>query len=227
MLTKRKIEYLAGGLFLALVATVVVSIAINPISSNTFRDDPTGVLADIAGDRGRFITSTIFDLASNLIAIPLAALLYLTFRSHDRTLALIGSFGFFASAVLLLTSDMIMVSLTTLARDYAAATGPQADSILSSARAVGLMLDPAVAMGAVGIALGVFSYGLLVIKTGALPRWMGAFGVLAGIVGPFFWLHFIENDLIAIGFVGLIISLFFGLLVGGRLVMRGTNEPAE
>ncbi|MEE9285991.1 MAG: DUF4386 domain-containing protein [Dehalococcoidia bacterium] len=227
MLSKRKIEYLAGGLLVAMVATVVVSIAINPISAETFREDPSGVLVDIAKDRNLFITSTIFDIASNLIVIPMAAVLYLAFRSHDRTLALLGSFGFFASAVLFLTSNMVMVSLVTLAQDFVAATGPQADSVLSSARAVGFMVDAAFAMGAVGVALGVLSYGLLVITTGALPRWMGVFGILGGIVAPFVWLLFVEDDLMVIGFVGLMVSLFFALIIGGRLVMRGASEAAQ
>ena len=227
MLSKRKIEYLAGSLLLAMVAAMVVSIAINPISADSFREDPSGVLVDIAKEQKLFITSTIFNLASNLIVIPMAAVLYLTFRSHDRTLALLGSFGFFALAVLFLTSNMVMVSLVTLAQDFVAATGPQADSVLSSARAVGFMLDAAIAMGAVGIALGVLSYGLLVVTTGALPRWMGVFGILGGIVSPLFLLLFVENDLVVIGFVGLMISLFFTLIVGGRLVMRGTSEAAR
>ncbi|MCH7996283.1 MAG: DUF4386 domain-containing protein [Chloroflexi bacterium] len=227
MLSKRKIEYLAGALLIAMVAAVVVSIAVNPISAQTFKEDPSGVLVDIAVDRNLFITSAIFDLLSNLLTIPLAAVLYLAFRSHDRNLALLGSFGFLAAAMLFLTSDMILVSLAPLAQDFVVASGQQADSVLSSATAIGLMLDAAVAMGAVGIALGVFSFGLLIITTGAMPRWIGVFGILGGIVSPFFWLLFVNDDLVIVGFVGLMISLFFSLMVGGRLVMRGTSEAAQ
>ena len=227
MLSKRKIEYLAGALLIAMVAAVVVSIAVNPISAQTFKEDPRGVLVNIAVDRNLFITSAIFDLLGNLLTIPLAAVLYLAFRSHDRNLALLGSFGFLAAAMLFLTSDMILVSLAPLAQDFVVASGQQADSVLSSATAIGLMLDAAVAMGAVGIALGVFSFGLLIITTGAMPRWIGVFGILGGIVSPFFWLLFVNDDLVIVGFVGLMISLFFALMVGGRLVMRGTSEAAQ
>ena len=227
MLSKRKIEYLAGALLIAMAAAVVVSIAVNPISAQTFKEDPSGVLVDIAVDRNLFITSAIFDLLSNLLSIPLAAVLYLAFRSHDRNLALLGSFGFLAAAMLFLTADMILVSLAPLAQDFVVASGQQADSVLSSATAIGLMLDAAVAMGAVGIALGVFSFGLLIITTGALPRWIGVFGIVGGIVSPFFWLLFVNDDLVIVGFVGLMISLFFSLIVGSRLVMRGTSEAAQ
>lgn len=44
MLPKRGVDYLAGGLLLALALTVIVFIATNPISADTFRDDPAGVL---------------------------------------------------------------------------------------------------------------------------------------------------------------------------------------
>ena len=111
MLSKRKMEYLAGALLITMVAAVVVSIAVNPISAQTFKEDPSGVLVDIAVDRNLFITGAIFDLLSNLLTIPLAAVLYFAFRSHDRNLALLGSFGFLASAMLFLVSDMILVSL--------------------------------------------------------------------------------------------------------------------
>ena len=107
MLSKRKIEYLAGALLIAMVSAVVVSIAVNPISAQTFKEDPSGVLVDIAVDRNLFITGAIFDL----LTIPLATVLYLSFRSHDRNLALLGSFGFLALAMLFLVSDMILVSL--------------------------------------------------------------------------------------------------------------------
>ena len=50
MLSKRKIEYLAGALLIAMAAAVVVSIAVNPISAQTFQEDPSGVLEDIAVD---------------------------------------------------------------------------------------------------------------------------------------------------------------------------------
>ena len=150
MFSKRGLDYLAGALFIALVVTVVVSIATNPVP-DTFREDARGWLADLVQDRDLFIVSTAFDLAANFIGIALAAVIYLVFRSHDRTLALIGSFGFLAGSVLFLVVDMVGISLISLAEDYA---GSQSESILSASRAIGLMRDVAFAMAAVGIALG-------------------------------------------------------------------------
>ena len=225
MFSKRGLDYLAGGLLVAMVATIVASIATIPISADTFREDPSGVLADIVEDRNLFIISQAFDLANNFIIIPMAAVLYLVFRSHDRTLALIGSFGILAGGVLFMTVDMVTISLITLAQDYDGATGAQADSLLSASRAIGLMIDVANMMGAVGMAMGALSYGLLVLTTNALPRWMGAFGIAGGIVIPFGWLLFVDTDLADIMYIGLMIALFFFLISGVWLIWRGASEP--
>ncbi|MEE9199252.1 MAG: DUF4386 family protein [Dehalococcoidia bacterium] len=227
MLSKRGVDYLAGGLLLALVLTVVVFIATNPISADTFREDPAGVLRDIAENHSRFVLSTVFDIASNLIAIALAAALYLAFRAHDRNLALLGTFGFLAAGLLFLTADMVKISLESLSEGFPEARGAQAESLLNSARAVGYMVDGAVVMAFTGLAIGVLSYGLLVITTSALPRWIGGLGILGGLVAPFGWLLFVESDLIAIGFVGTLIGLLFALIAGSWLVLKGSSEVAQ
>ena len=226
MFSKRGLDYLAGALLIALVATVVVSIATLPLSQETFREDARGVLEEIVEDRDLFIVSTAFDLASNLIGIALAAVVYLVFRSRDQTLALLGAFGFLAGNLLFLVTNMVGISLISLAEDYAAATDGQAESVFQASRAIGLMRDAAFAMGAVGLALGFLSYGLLVLRTNVVPRWMGVFGIAGGIVAPFGWLLFVDSGLVAIGFIGLMIGLFFALILGVWLIWRGAEEAA-
>ena len=225
MFSKRGLDYLAGVLLIATVATVMVTISTYP-TPDTFREDARRFLVDIVEGRNLFIVAVAFDLASNLIIIPLAAVLYLVFRSHDRTLALLGSFGFLAAAVLFLVVDMVAIPLISLAEDYAGATGGQADSILNAARAIGLMTDVAVAMGAVGMALGGLSYGLLVLTTNALPRWMGVFGIAGGIVALLMWLLFVDTDLVPVGYVGLLLIRFFFVISGLWLIWKGASEPA-
>ena len=230
MLSKRGSEYLPGGLFIGLVATIVGANVVFAISSSpprgTFTEDALRGLVDIAGDRDLFILSTAFDLAANLITVPVAAMLYIVFRSHSRTLALLGSFGLLAAAVLYLTGNMVSIALLSFAQDLGE-IGTQAESVLASARAFGLMSDASFAMGSTGVALGVFSYGLLVLTTNALPRWIGVVGILGGIVAPFVWLLYIEVDLVAIGLIGLQIGLLFALIWGVWLVVKGAREAVR
>jgi len=88
------------------------------------------------------------------------------------------------------------------------------------------MLDTALPMGATAMGIGVFCYGLLVVVTGAIPRWIGAVGILAGIVAPFGWLLFANGELVLISFIGLLIALLFALFSGLWLIVRGTTEAA-
>ena len=225
MLSKRGVDYLAGGLLLPLAVYGLLGLP-SPISGDTFREDPAGVLRDMAENQSQLVVSTVIDIAGNFIIILLAAALYLAFRAHDRNLALLGSFGFLAAGVFFLTYDMMAISLQYLSEGFPEARGAQAESILNSARAVGLMADPAVAMGLTSLAIGVFAYGLLVITTGALPRWMGGIGILGGLVAPFTWLMFVESHLASIGTFGALIILLFALIVGLWLVLKGSSEVA-
>lgn len=226
MFSKRGIDYLAGSLLIGIVVTVLVSLAVVPITDETFREDAAEYLMKIADDRGLFATFIGLDLASNLLGIGAAAALYLVFRSHDRNLALLGSAGFLAASVIFLTGNMIMIALESLAKDYAAATGAGAAAVLLSARPIGLMLDSVFVMGGTGLAIGFLSYGLIVFRTGAIPKWMGIVGVLGGIVAPFGWLLFVEINLQYIGVIGTMIGLLFILLTGGWLVWKGSKAAA-
>jgi len=227
MLSKRGVDYLIGGLVLALIVTAIVQISIDPIGADTFKEDPAGILRDIAENQSQVVVSTAFDIASNFIFILIAAAFYLAFRAHDRNLALLGSFGFLAAGLLFLTIDMVVISLYTLSESFTEASGAQAQSILNSASAVGLMADPAAAMSLLGMAIGFLSYGLLVVTTGAVPRWIGWFGIVGGLVAPFGWLYLVESDLFAVGFIGGGIGLLFFLITGVWLVLKGSSEATE
>jgi len=227
MLSKRGVDYLAGGLLIALIVTFLVQIFVDPIGADTFKEDPAGILRAIAENQTQIVVSTAFAIAGNFILILFAAALYLTFRAHDRNLALIGSFGFLAAGVLFLTIDLVVISLYTLSESFTQASGAQAESILNSASAVGLMADPAAAMSLLGLAIGFLSYGLLVVTTGAVPRWIGWFGIVGGLVAPFGWLYLIEADLFGVGFIGVIVGLLFALITGLWLVLKGSREVAQ
>jgi len=227
MLSKRGVDYLAGGLLLATVVTLIVFFVTNPISAGTFREDPAGVLRDLAENQTQFVVSAFFFIAQSFIAIPLAATLYMAFRAHDRNLALIGSFGFLVAGVVNLTVAMIFISAESLSDGFAEASGAQAETILNSALAVGFMADAGTIMGMTAVGIAVLSYGLLVVTTGALPRWIGVIGVLGGLVAQFGWLMYAENDLVGIGGTGLLIGLLFALVAGSWLVLKGSSEANE
>ena len=226
MFSKRRNEYLAGGLLLALVAATVGSIATSPIAVDSFRSGAINVLEDINGDRDLFFISTSLDIVGNFVAVILAVALYAVFRRHESTLAILGTVGFLTASIVFMVSDMLLLSLASLSQQFFAASGAQADYVLASAGAITPMLDTAIPMGATGAGIGLFCYGLLAVVTGAIPRWIGAFGILGGVVAPFGWLLFANGELVLISYIGLMIGLLFALFSGLWLIVRGTTEAA-
>ncbi|MCH8206266.1 MAG: DUF4386 family protein [Chloroflexi bacterium] len=156
----------------------------------------------------------------------MAAALYLTFRAHDQSLALFGAFGFLAAAVLELVRFTAHMALGTLAQDFVAASGGQADAYLAAARAVSLVTITTATLGPMAIALGIFAYGKLIVRTQALPRWIGWIGVVGGAIVPLVWLTYVQQELIFLGFAGLIIGLVFLVTAAVRLIAGGTDDVA-
>ena len=89
MFTARGIERVAAVLLLAVVVGVVIVVIIGPGPLETSREEIRATLLEIEADSGLFATSAAFLIFVNLITIPLAAALYIVFRSHGQPLALL------------------------------------------------------------------------------------------------------------------------------------------
>ena len=221
MFSQRGIEKLAGIILLATVVAVVISLVTYAEPIDTARGEIAETLTEIQEDSELFHISLGFLIFSNLLAIPLAAALYVTFREHDRGLALLGSFGFLASGIIQSASVMFLFALESLAQDFVVGGD---ETALLLARTVGEMGDMAFPLGAMGIALGVFGYGALVARTEVIPRWMGLIGMISAVIIPLGWLRFHEERLEGIILIGLMGALFFGLMTGFWLVTQGTKR---
>ena len=174
MFTARGIERVAAVLLLAVFLGVVVVLITGPGPFETSRDEIRATLLEIEADSGLFATSAAFLIFVNLITIPLAAALYIVFRSHDQPLALFGSFGFLTIGILHVALGAMLFSFQALARDFVDAGGAQqADAVVASVRTITPMLEILFPAGSMGIALGVIAYGALLVRTAALPRWVG------------------------------------------------------
>ena len=139
----------------------------------------------------------------------------------------LGSFGFLAIGILHVTLGAMLFSFQALARDFVDAGGAQqADAIVASVRAITPMLDILFPAGAMGLALGVIAYGALLVRTAALPRWIGWVGIVAGIILPLGWLAFVNENLEVLSIIGLMVGLVFVLAMGSWLLVTGTERTA-
>ena len=173
MFSQRGIERFAAALLIISVVAVVVSVVTyaEPIDlGNPGTAEIHDTLREINDDGDLFLTSTAFFIFASLISIPMAAGLYLAFRDHDRALALLGSFGFLTVGVINSSLAMTRFAIHHLAEDFVIGTAAQQAIVVMDARVLGSMIDFMAPTGAMGIALGVFAYGLLVVRTSVLPR---------------------------------------------------------
>ena len=229
MLSKRDIERLAGVAFLGLLVSLIVAV-VAEVQVDTRRDEFSETLLDIVAHPRRYLGWLAFDFIGNLLTVPLAVLLYVVFRSHERNLALFGSFMFLAAGVTFMVTDMTAFALRNLAQDFALFAGSEetqaeATAIFSSARGLALVGEFAELVAGTFLSLALLSYGALVVWSRAVPRWLGWLSVAGGALVLFFWLDLAVNGFWVVGLAGLILILLLQLSLGGWLLLRGTAEP--
>ncbi len=217
MLSKATIERITGVLFLVVIPVTVVTAVTDPgvdIRADEFRAS----LQDVADSETQNFVSLGFGFVMSGLFVATGAALYVTFRSYDRFLSLLGAFGFLAAGVSFMASMIAGLALNDLADEFGGTHGVEADQIVPAARAVAIVSDWSLFAGFGFFGLGLLALGILVIWRRALPGWLG-------------WLAAISGVLMALGaptffllILGLLLSLVWLLVAGGLLVLRGTNE---
>lgn len=224
MLSKGAIERITGVLFLLLLVSIILSFTVGIDEIDTERDKFREQLLEIVDDKDRYTAGLGFDVFANFLTVPIAALLYLLFRPHHRSLALVGTLAFVAAAATFMVNDMAAFALKSQAEDFVAASGTQADSIESSARAMALAGEAASALGETFIVMALLAFGSLFILSGAVPRLLGGLTVISSALILFFWLDPLSDGFEVVAIIGFIGQLLFMLLFGGWLLLRGTEE---
>lgn len=216
--SQRTIERVNGGLLIAYMAAVIVSVA-SRVASNADQEPFRASLQFIVANQGLYLTSLAFNLASNFLLIALAGGLYLTFRPHQRYLALLGALMFLSAGLIWMVSNTSGLALAQLARESATASSPPADMFLTSARAAELMREFAGKTAFTLAALGLLAFGGLIAWSRAAPRWLGWLAVVASVLIALIW-YDAAAALHRIGGTG---YLLWFLLTGGWLLLKGSR----
>ena len=224
MFSNRVLERVAGVLFLLVLISLILIFALS-IDVDTRRGEFGDSLRDIADNEGRYLTSLAFDFVSNLLTVALAAVFYLVFRPHGRHLALLGAFAFVAAGVTFMVSNAASLALNSLAEDFVAASGSQAETLESTARAVALTGEFALFGGTTLFSLALLALGSLIIWSRACPRELGMLAVASAVLILFVWLIYVSNAFWVVAIIGFIGTMLLQLLLGGWLLLRGTREP--
>jgi len=178
-------------------------------------------LQSIANNRGLYLGFLSTDILYSLGIFALGALFYLIFRSFNRSLALFAGLGFITTGVIWLMMDSPAFAVYQLALEYSAASSTTAGALVDKATELGLWGNYAQAIPAILLALGLFCFGTVIIRTAAINRLIGWLAIVAGILFlasvPFTFQESLVSDF------AYYITEFWILVMGLWLVIRGVK----
>ena len=177
----------------------------------------------------QYITLIILHLSSVLVLVA-AAYLYLAFHRFDRALALVGALGLVALGFTFIMANVAGGALVNIAGEQETALFARGDMLLPSARAMTMLQVFAWFDGTFTfLPLTVLAFSAIIAGSGALPRWMGWFGIASAVLMPTMWLSqhpFQVEAFYLVALVGVLGALVWLVVVGVWLFVRGTGHDA-
>ena len=176
-------------------------------------------LQSSANNRGLYLGFLSIDILYSLGIFALGALFYLIFCSFNRSLALFGGLGFVTTGAIWLMMDRPAFAVYQLALEYSAASGTATNAIAEKAAQLALWGDYSQAIPAILLALGLFCFGVVIIRSAAINRLIGWLAIVAGILFlasvPFTFQNSLVSD------IAYYVTEFWILVMGLWLVIRG------
>lgn len=174
----------AGVTYLFLIATGIFSLAYAP-GQYFVRGDAAATFARLEANLFLFKCAIVAELACYASFVALVALLHRVFREWSETLALV-MVGFVLVSVPI---SFIAIGEKMSALDLITHGAAQAEAVMAHFSRYGDLLRPAELFWG----LWLLPYGLLVLKSRAIPRFFGVALILgccsyvAGVIAPMFW----------------------------------------
>lgn len=182
----------AGVTYLFLIATGIFSLAYAP-GQYYVREDAVATFAKLQANPLLFKSAIAAELACYASFVVLVVLLSRVFREWSETLALI-MVGFVLVSVPI---SFLAIGEKMSALDLITQGSAQADTVMNHLRRYKAVLRPA----EIFWGLWLLPYGLLVLKSRAIPRFFGVALVLgccsyvAGVVVPMFWKGYLDSPI--------------------------------
>lgn len=174
----------AGATYLFLIATGIFSLAYAP-GQYFVRGDEAATVAKLQANFVLFKSAIVAEMACYASFVLLVALLHRLFREYSETLALV-MVGFVLVSVPI---SFIAIAEKMAVLEIVSQSGLKSAAVLSHFGRYSDILAPAELFWG----LWLLPYGLLVLKSGAIPRFfgvaliLGCCGYVAGVVVPLFW----------------------------------------
>ncbi len=155
-----------------------------------------------------------------------SAALYQVFKAHDRMLALFGLVGVLTAGLLITVAALFQFAAFFLARDFVDGVA-DAGALASTARAVAVLSNISFITGLTMLGAGMLPLGVLMIRTGAAPRWLGYWAVVSSILMLAGWIAYISDAAFTVPAIGAVLAVLFFLALGTWLLRRGTPEATS
>jgi len=217
MLSKFSIGQLCGFLFLFILLTSIISKALagTPLDP----DNVSESLQNTLGSNLKFRLSIVLDLISHVSIIALAGALYLAFRPYDQTLALMGTLWRVAEGTIIAFSEISGLIFLAVAQQYVAALGPEKVALESLGRVLILAEDWGLKIGLLFLGVGSLIYAILFVTSGAVPRVLGWWGIIASALAVGGILLSLVNPKIKM--VGILFMIPYEIVLGIWLLFKG------
>jgi hypothetical protein len=220
-------ELRLAGLLLVLLPCLVIASLVIEISSTSDadvfqRDEVAPLLRDINENEVTYYSALGFSIASNVIAVGVAAVLFVLLGDRSRLLATLGMVGILGGALAGFAADAGNITLGFLASDFAdggAGDIPAGDpAILETARSVGIASLAVLEVGWSALGVGLVALGVLigwapssVYNPPRLLRWLA---IVAGVCLVLTWLVALSDAAFIFVVVGILGIESFMLILG-------------
>ncbi len=150
--------------------------------------------------------------------------LYMTFRKHDPTLAMFGGFGFASHGLFVVLTAAVLLAGLRFPQEFAI-FGAEGGPVAGIASSLEMTMDKIGKSAFVFLGLGLLPVGVLILRTGAVARWIGGLGSAAGGLGFFGFLAGLAGILVGRAAevvipIAMLPSFAFMLILGLRLISR-------
>lgn len=205
---------LCGFLYIFILVTNAASVG---LGNRTDETDSASKLPTISENPGRYRMGVIVAIISHLGIVAITGMLFLAFSSYNRRLALIGSSFRLGEALVMIYSEISVLRLLDLAKEYALT-----DSNKENLRLLGdhilQMKSTRVDLGLLLLSIGAFAYCILFVQSGSIPSMIAWLGLAAGIISAIGIIVKSVSGFGAVAVIGMLSMMVFEIVFGGWLL---------
>jgi len=231
MVPNKRIVWLTGILLVTIfvISSIAAGLAGSVGDYNIPPEEIGNLLRLIANHKELHMAEIGFDFFSYIVTAVLATALFIVFSPYSRLLALLGTVGLVSGGVILAVHDIPHFVLPWVAESFVLTNGAEAATLQYLGNVILMTAMWGLSIGVTFLGLGFSAYGVLFIKSKAVPLIFGWIGVISGILlAGGVWLPRYDESLYSL-FVILASPLGLWQLVLGIWLMvkgvRGGNVP--